>query len=362
MKKVKKILLFTDILSSGGAQRQLVSLACILKERKYDVSVLDYWDNRFYDDFLSGHDIPFRHVPTKGKANIIRMFVSFVNTMHPDVVIAYLENPSIVSCIGRLFIRKKIRLIVSERNTSQRFGRQEKIRFLLFRLLADAVVVNSQSQYEFIATRCPGLLDKTSVITNVVDTGRFAPSARKPRNDTFRFVVAGRVVEQKNVLRFIGALGLLKRKGLEFIVDWYGEPYPQSYYEECLALRSRNGLEEYLVFHSPTKEIVHVYQNADAFVLPSIYEGFPNVLCEAMACGLPVIASNVCDNPRILGEPDCGYLVDPCSVESIAGAMERMMKLPVEERTLMGEKARARIVDMCSEDRFADLYVKTIEG
>lgn len=362
MNGVKKILLFTDILSSGGAQRQLVSLACILKEKKYDVSILDYWDNRFYDDFLESHDIPFRHVPTKGKKNIVRMFVSFVNAAQPDVVIAYLENPSIVSCIGRLFVRRKIRLIVSERNTSQRFGLQERFRFLLFRLLSDAVVVNSQSQYEFISSRCPGLLGKTSVITNMVDTERFAPAATRPRNDIFRFVVAGRIVEQKNVLRFIGALALLKRKGAEFKVDWYGEPYPQSYYDECLALRGRYALEKCLVFHTPTKEIAAVYQNADAFVLPSVYEGFPNVLCEAMSCGLPVIASNVCDNPRILSDPECGYLVDPGSSESISAAMEKMIELPASERTMMGEKSRARIVDICSKDRFAALYVKIIEG
>ena len=67
-------------------------------------------------------------------------------------------------------------------------------------------------------------------------------------------------------------------------------------------------LEECVHFHQPYNPIVEKYRKADIFILPSIYEGFPNVLCEALSCGIPSIASDVCDNGRIIKDGENGFL------------------------------------------------------
>lgn len=358
---MKKILLFTDILGSGGAQRQLVTLACLLKTRGYNVHILDYWDNPFYDEFLASNNIPFTHKLTKGKKNIIKMLTAHINKLQPDVVISYMENPSIVACVSKLIAKKKFKLIVSERNTTQEITSNTRIRFFLFRL-ADYIVPNSHSQGKFINEHYANLSKKTRVITNVIDAKKFVPTEVRPKNNMFKFVVVARVVEQKNVLRFIEAVSILKEKGYNFRVDWYGEPYPPEYFANCLHIQAEKDVEDVLYFHEPTREVVKVYQSADAFVLPSIYEGFPNVLCEAMSCGLPVIASAVCDNPNILCDERCGYLVDPLKTESIADAMEKMLNLSLEERYEMGNASRTHIESYFSEEKFVNSYIELIEG
>ncbi len=355
----RKILLFIDILGSGGAQRQLVGLAKLLHEQNHEILLLDYWDSDFYDNYLHEHRIPFEHCPTKGKWNIIRMFKRKVETFKPDVVIAYLENPSIVAVIGKLCSRHPFRLIVSERNTTQTNSWQTKLRMNLFRF-ADVIVPNSYSQQVFIEKNYPFLRDKVVTITNMVDTIRFVPAECKMPSAITRFVVVGRVVEQKNPLRFIEAVKKAKDAGCHFRVDWYGEPYPESYLEQCKALVHQFALQDCFQFHAATQDIVSVYHAADVFVLPSIYEGFPNVLCEAMACGLPVIASNVCDNPYIMRDGVNGCLINPYSVDDMAEKMCMMSCCTSADLVAMGNRSLEIIKTKFSADRFCDAYNQQI--
>ena len=354
-----RILLFIDILGSGGAQRQIVGLAELLCKQGHDVLLLDYWDSVFYDEYLMARQIPFEHCLTKGKWNILQMFKRKVESFQPEVVIAYLDSPTIIACLGKLCSRHKFRLIVSERNTTQYNNWKTRLRMHLFRL-ADVVVPNSYSQQAFIDKNYPFLHNKVVTITNMVDTLRFKPAQNKSQNEVSRFVVVGRVVAQKNPLRFIEAVKLLKEAGYEFRVDWYGDPYPQSYYEQCQKLIQEQDLQACFQFHPATQDIVSVYHEADAFVLPSIYEGFPNVLCEAMACGLPVIASNVCDNPHILCDTINGYLVNPHDAHDISAKMQQMLTLKPEERMQMGLESEKIISERFSIQSFERAYNQLI--
>ena len=358
---MKKILLFTDILGSGGAQRQLVSLAKLLKERGYDVYMLDYWNSTFYDKFLDSNGIRYKHNHTVGKLNIIKMVRNELKVFAPDVIISYMENPSIIACIARFLVSTKIKLIVSERNTNQVNDLYTWFRMNLFRF-ADYVVPNSISQKNFICNNYPFLNNKTITITNVLDTIKFSPSViPKPENKIKRIVVVGRVVEQKNPLRFIDAISILKQAGLVFSVDWYGEPFPIEYFDECKKKIEEKDLSSLFTFHPATNDIVSVYRSADIFILPSIYEGFPNVLCEAMACALPVACGNVCDNPNILKDYRCGVLFDPLNVVDMASAIKKLVLKKDEELLEMGQYSRQYVLEYFSSEQFIQKYINLIE-
>lgn len=358
---MKKILLFTDSMSSGGAQRQLVALAKELKRTGYDVFLLDYWDDTFFDEELNASNIVFEHRLTKGKWNIIKMFRYAVKDYKPDVVISYMENPSIIACVAKLLTNIKFRLIVSERNTTQHINRNTLIRFNLFRL-ADYIVPNSYSQQIMIEENFSYLRNKIKTITNFVDTDTFWGGEYENRKEkALRLLVVGRIVEQKNVLRFIDAINILKTRGLAFIVDWYGRPFPETYYEQCLSKIKEYGLESFLRFHPHTKDILNEYQNSDIFVLPSIYEGFPNVLCEAMSCCLPVVVSNVCDNPRIVEDGVNGYLFDPLNVTDMADKIWKMLSMEQPKRMKMGKKGREIIDTKFNKSNFIRHYIEIIE-
>lgn len=353
---MKRVLLFTDILGSGGAQRQLVTLAILLKQRGYEVLMLDYWNSDFYDDKLTKEGIPFKHIHTVGKINIIRMFVREVDNYSPDVVISYMENPSIVACVGKLLCKSQFKLIVSERNTTQINDVKTKLRMNLFRV-ANYVVPNSYSQTNFINKNYPFLQHKLHTITNCIDTELFSPSSEEcTQNSVPRILVVARIVEQKNVIRFIEAIGKLKNKGYKFVVDWFGEPYPQEYFELCKVRLKECAVDQIFSFHSSKKNIVDEYRKSDIFVLPSIYEGFPNVLCEAMSCGLPVLAGNICDNPVIIRNEECGLLFNPYDANDMADKIENMLVFDKKKRLEIGNNARLLVLRTFSIDNFIKAY------
>ena len=139
-----------------------------------------------------------------------------------------------------------------------------------------------------------------------------------------------------------------------FKVLWYGD-VPDAYYKECERVLKKNGIEDVFEFAGRSQDMVKVYQSADIFCLPSIYEGFPNVLCEAMSCGLPVVASNVCDNPDII-DSSCGVLFDPLDEVDMYYKLKAMLEKSDKEWEAYGLACRKKAIEMFSKDSFVEKY------
>jgi glycosyltransferase involved in cell wall biosynthesis len=98
-------------------------------------------------------------------------------------------------------------------------------------------------------------------------------------------------------------------------------------------------------------DLPHLWQAADAFVLSSIGEAFPNVVAEAMACGLPCVVTDVGDAAEIVG--DTGLVVPPGDYEALAEAMLALCTMSVEKRHRLGAAARQRVLERFTLDRMA---------
>lgn len=357
---MKKIFLFIDSLASGGAQRQIVGLAQLLHKKKYDVRVVTYFDMPFYADELDKYGIK-REVIKGASKSWKRIFCVWNYFRHeqPDVVISYLDTPSIIACICKLF-GGKWKLIVSERNTTQQLTTRERIKFWLYRF-ADHIAPNSFSQEHFIAENYSDLSKKVTTITNFVDTDYFSPAeVTKSLIDVRNIICVGRIYVQKNILRFLDAVAKVRDRGYKFHVSWYGKSFPE-YYDKCVKKTQQLQLQSVFEFLKPDNNIRDRYREADVFCLPSIYEGFPNVLCEAMSCGLPVLCSAVCDNPNITKHGANGFLFNPLNVDEMADAMEKMFSLPADELNRMGDVSRGLSVDLFTSENFVQKYIKLIE-
>ena len=355
-----RVLLLIDSLGPGGAQRQLVGLAIMLKQCGYDVSVATYHDNSFYAATLSDARVPYVCLK-KARSTYKRIWAisKYIKQIRPEWVIAYLETPSIVASIARM-LNHTFKLIVSERNTSQAIGINEKIRFRLFRF-ADYIVPNSYAQENYIRKHFPKLRDKTITIANFVDTDYFVPIPHERRKIP-EIVVAASIWESKNTFCFIDAVKLLKEKGFKFHVSWYGKvDYCIEYFDKCNEKIERLGVVDCMSLLDKTSHIKEKYQSADYFVLPSFYEGTPNVICEAMSCGLPIACSNLCDNPIYVKSNVNGFLFNPYDAHGMAEAITKLLSIDDETYLKFRENSRRIAVEKLSKQRFIEAYVNLLE-
>ncbi len=358
---MKKIILFTDSLGAGGAQRQLVGLGIMLKNAGYDITVATYYDIDFYRSQLEEAGVRNVLVPkaadSKKRIMVVR---SFFKKEQPDWVIAYQETPSLVACVAKI-LGGKFRLIVSERNTTQHIGRYERVRFFLYRW-ADAIVPNSYTQGEFLASHYPWMKKKLTTISNFVDLTQFS-YVKKKKREIPEIAVAASIWSSKNTLGFVDAIKILVNMGFKFHVSWYGKSDSNlDYFNLCQQKIVKYDLQSYIELKDKTKQIKQVYQNADFFCLPSFYEGTPNVICEAMSCGCPVICSSVCDNSIYVEEGDNGFLFDPHNPKSMAESIGRALLVTDYEYAYLSNQSRNRAERLLSEKTFLDKYIKIIEG
>ena len=358
---MKRILCFIDCLGLGGAQRQLVGLAVLLKQQGYDVTVLCYHDLRFYLDELLSKGVPYIYLKKAERSSTRFWYIArYIRKVKPDVVISYLETPSICACVSKLF-NHRFKLIVSERNTTQVTGRNEKIRFRLYNV-ADYVVPNAFAQEAYIQKYFPKLISKIVTIPNFVDLECFSPLGDKKRRCKPEIIVAARIFNSKNTYGFIDVVAALKEKGYDFHVSWYGKVDAHiDYFNQCQEKINSLGLRNYIELKEKTNKIRDRYQEADYFCLPSFYEGTPNVICEAMACGLPVVCSDVCDNSRYVASGENGFLFDPKDIQSVVSAFEKLFVLKESEYKEFCKRSREKAETMLSKESFLESYIKLIE-
>ena len=363
---MKKILCLIDTLGMGGAERQIIGLTLLLKEKGYHVDLVTYYDHDFYAELVDRYGLGSVTLHTKdnkwSKLNAVRKFIKRAGGY--DWVIAYKDGPTMISCMLKM-LGVKFHLIVSERNTSQSVGFHDKIKFLLYRM-ADYVVPNAYAQEEYIKQNFAVLAAKTVTITNFTDTDYFRPPILRPSNDKLIIMTAARVASQKNVLNYLAAIKRLKLEGYAEKVHfvWYGDVQKgeEAYGQECRSKRVEMGLEDMIDFYPATTNIVEEYQSCDVFCLPSLYEGFPNVICEAMSCGKPIVCSRVCDNPYIVCENKNGIFFNPLDVDSISASLRQMIEMPEQERQAWGQKSREISETLFSKEAFVQKYIGLIES
>ena len=357
---MKRILLITENLGSGGAERQICGLASMLTKAGFPCRLITYVENQFYEPYLRQHGVDYQFVPELwDKKTRVFKVAKYVRQYKPDVVISFLPSVNKTMCLAKPFYDAK--LVVSERNNNTYITCGDKIQYNLYRM-ADAIVPNSNSQGNFIRNNFSFLGKKVYPIINFVDVNRFMPSENYSQNETLRIVTVARYTQQKNVLTYMKAIRMVKDMGLNVHFDWYGDKkHNAAYFAEIEKEYQQLDIADYLSLHDPNQKIEEEYRKADIFCLPSLFEGYPNVVAEAMSCGLPILCSNVYENPYIVEEGVNGFLFNPKKPEAIADAINKMANLTHEERLEMGKRNRQLCLKRNTEETFLKSYVELIE-
>jgi len=176
------------------------------------------------------------------------------------------------------------------------------------------------------------------------------PYQSYPQEGAVRFLFVGRVMREKGVDELFAAAKRMKQEygdGVEFhIVGSFEEGY-----KPLMDELEKAGV---LKYHGYQSDMKRFYAMASCVVLPSYHEGMSNVLLEAAASGRPLITSDISGCREAVEDGNSGYLRPAKDANALYGAMQRVMKLSVEQRSEMGCRGRERM-----EQRFSKTAVVT---
>ena len=178
--------------------------------------------------------------------------------------------------------------------------------------------------------------EKITVVYEGVDHTKFKVQSSKFKVDGEYLLFVGTVQPRKNLVRLIEAFSSLSSRfpNLDLVIagkeGWLAN--------EIYTAPKKLGVGDRVKFlgYVPTDKVVSLMNGAKALSFPSLYEGFGLPVLEAMACGCPVVTSNISSLPEVAGE--AGILVDPYNVEDIARGISRVLELTGKERQIMIER------------------------
>lgn len=204
--------------------------------------------------------------------------------------------------------------------------------------------------------------EKVVAIQNGLDLQSFTTSFDKKEvrsrlfpeiHAEFWFGTLGRLSEVKNHERLIVAFDKVVKKHPETALLIAGVGHLEKRLKEIVKEKS---LEKNIFFLGFRKDAPEVLRCLDTFLLPSLREGLPLSMIEAMATGLPVIASMAGGIPEVFASEKMGFLINPLDVEQLSSAMNNIISLPPVERLTLGENSRKRAVDHFQAKRMVKEY------
>lgn len=190
--------------------------------------------------------------------------------------------------------------------------------------LADGFVVSSYSLRDYLSKKTDKLVFVNPASQPGIDPQKFLPSNTK-REPVVLFV--GRISPEKNVPVLYSAFDKLSKKHpkltLQLVVSRMTEV------ENKFLSQLHGGKNIEIHENVPNDDMPSLYRRASVLVLPSVTEGCPHVLLEAIACGCPVVATDVGDNSVIVNEGKSGFLVPVGDAEALASAIQKALGLEV---------------------------------
>lgn len=355
------ILFLLRSLNVGGAERQLLLLASGLQQRGWSVKVAIFYAGGPLDEEARTMGIQIVDLKRKGRWDLVPFFfrlVDLVKKERPDILHSYLQVPNIWSALVKLFLPATTVVwgIRASNIEWKNYGWQWQVTDKTESLLAtipDWIICNSTAGLRHhVQKGYPK--NRMSVVHNGIDTMRFFPDRELGKKLRAEWGVqanqkligmVGRIDPIKDYPNFLHAAALLVQECPEvrFVcVGGGADIYVREYYELACSL----DLQDVLLWTGEQTDMLHVYNAFDLFVLSSISEGISNVLGEAMACGIPCVATNVGDSDQLVGA--VGEIVPARDSEALKQGMLNLLERIEKNGSSLNVQVRQWIIQQFS--------------
>lgn len=348
----------------GGGERMVSLLASHLDLSRFDVRVFcvygDPHDNVMERAVLD-HGVSITYI-RKGLGFSLKYLVKVwraLSSYSPDVVHTHLGAG--VYCAPWALLRKGKLLHTLHSIPEKELSRNKsRIMRLLYKTGKTVPVAISDTNRRLTAEYYDLPIEGVEMVVNPVDIAAFADRDPKPWDERrFDFIHVARFEEAKNHVGLVRAIAHLKSRrpeGAPIKVALVGEG---PLMEEVRLEVRRLGIEHAVRFLGIRDDVAELMHDSRCFVLPSLYEGLPMTILEAMSAGLPVIATSVGGVPDVVQDGRTGVLVPPGDEEALVAAMERMLDGDVLD--WMGEAAKNETAPyscVSVAEKYGDLYRK----
>ncbi len=305
-------------LGYGGAERQLYELARSM-HREHEVFVYSLSDRLSpFGDALLAQGVSVRALPARRSFDLQRVHAlrRCIETDRLEVLHAFLYIASAYAYLATPSYRG-VRLVTSARNCKPEPNvlRRTIIRRAFRR--SHAVICNSRTMAAFAVHYYRAPQQRVHVVYNGIDVSQYAScrtTTARPGN-AYTIGTIGRLERQKNLDMFLAAAARVRKQLPQARFRILGEGSERARLE---ALSERLGLGTAVQFEGTRSDVASFLTELDQFWLTSDWEGTPNVVLEAMAAKVPVIATRVGGTPELIRSGESGMLVEPGDLESLA--------------------------------------------
>jgi glycosyltransferase involved in cell wall biosynthesis len=237
----------------------------------------------------------------------------------------------------------------------------------LLQTTSDRVLTNSRGIEEELINWSRVSPERIQVINNFVDLDAFRPPTDAERLDArasygfaaddVALILPGRLAMQKHQLGLGLALAYLRRAGklprnVKLVLA--GRRRDKIYSQVVPLWMRALGLDGNLTYLEPVTDMRRLYHAADVLVMPSLFEGMPNAVLEAHACGLPAVVSHAANRDEIVVDGRSGFEVATLDHRGLAGAIERIVAVGDAERRAMGARGRLHVASRFHPDRILE--------
>mgnify|MGYP001545629002 CR=1 FL=1 len=272
-----------------------------------------------------------------------------------NFITRYLNIPTItnITGVGPLFTSKNFAYRIARFIYRSALSKTKKVFFQNFddmNLFLEKKFVSKN-----IAERIPG---------SGVDFQKFAPiNFEKKSNGNFIFLFIGRLIKDKGIFEFVEAAKIIRKKYPNVIFNVIGPFWHQNLKSNTITKADLQNwiIEGIIDYQGEKKDVRKFVAEADCIVLPSYREGTSNILLEAASMERPIITTNTTGCKEIVEDGITGFLCRVKDSNDLAEKMEKMLLLPLEQRNVMGNKGRQKIIKEFDKQIVLNAYLEAID-